>query len=251
MRTKHYKNNISNVLKDKTLICGLHTCQEALASPSTNVSHVYLIEDKKYPAWVYQIDKSIINYVSKEFLSQLLHTPDIAHQGIAMRIVSNKSEDLFGINGTIVVLDNVSDPHNVGAIIRSAAVFGIKAIVLHNRSACKITSTVAKTSSGGINHVQICSVPNIATTIKSLKKYGFWVVSLSESGNKYLHEVDLKGKICLILGAENIGVRRLQLENSDFVVKIPTTAHFSTLNVSNAAAIAFYELARQNEFRID
>ncbi len=245
MRQKHYEN--------KVLICGIHSCYEAINTNNTKILRVYLIEDKKYPEWVDKINKNVVRFVTKEYLDRLVKNNDIAHQGIVIEMLSNSFRtisDLKKNDGSIAILDNVTDPHNVGAIIRSAAVFGIKAIIVHNRSACKISETVIKTSSGGLSHVKIYPVSNIATTIKELKSYGFWIVSLSEKGDKYLHEIDLRGKICVILGAEGSGIRRLQLENSDFIAKIPTASYFSTLNVSNAASITFYEIARQNNFKI-
>lgn len=239
--------------QNKVILCGLHSCQETLKLNSVDILHVYLIAGKKYPEWVQQIDQKLVNYVSKDFITRLVQNNEIAHQGIAIEAL-NKPVDLSHklqlINGPVVILDNVTDPHNVGAIIRSAAVFGIKGVIIHSRSACGVSSTVTKTASGGLNYVRVYPVNNLASTIKELKKYGFWVVSLSECGNKYLHEVDLHGKICLIVGAESTGIRRLQLESSDFIAKLPTTSYFSTLNVSNAAAIAFYEIARQNEFKM-
>lgn len=246
MRQKRFQQN-------KTLICGLHSCKEALKSPSVEVLCVYLIEGKKYPDWVRQIDHKLISYVSKDFLTRIVNNSNLSHQGICMKVHANQVgsvTDLYSMDGSVVILDNVTDPHNVGAIIRSAAVFGIKAIIIHSRSACGISSTVTKTSSGGLNYVTVYSVSNIASTIKELKKCGFWIVALSERGKSYLHEVDLHGKICFIFGAESTGIRRLQLENSDFVAKLPTASYFSTLNVSNAATVAFYELARQNEFKM-
>ena len=246
MRQKRFQQN-------KTLICGLRSCQEVLKSPSAEVLCVYLVEGKNYPDWVQQIDHKLINYVTKDFLTRLVNNSNLSHQDICMETIIKQTctiPELCSIDGAVVILDNVTDPHNVGAIIRSAAVFGIKGIIIHGRSACGISSTVAKTSSGGLNYVTICPVNNIAATIKELKKYGFWIVALSECGDKYLHEVDLHGKICLIFGSESTGIRRLQMKNSDFIARLPTTSHFSTLNVSNAASIAFYELARQNEFKM-
>lgn len=246
MQQKHCRNKI--------LICGIHSCREAVMASSAEILHVYLAEGKKFPEWVNEIDRNIISYVTKDYLNRLVKSDNVVHQGIVIEAIANNFgtiADLKNINCSVAILDNVSDPHNVGAIIRSAAVFGIRAIITHNRSACRISETVSKTSSGGLSYVKIYSVSNIATTIRDLKNYGFWIVALSEKGEKYLHEIDLRGKICVILGSENTGVRRLQLANSDFVAKIPTTPHFSTLNVSNAASITFYEIARQNKFMME
>ena len=238
------------------LIYGIHTCKEALNSGGVVVNKVYLLKNNKQDiSWLQVINYNCVIYLNRSGFNNLFSTR-VVHQGVAMEVTINCNNSLIELknidsNYTIAMLDNVTDPHNVGAIIRSAAVFGVKAIIIHNRSSCKISGVVAKTASGGLAHVKIFSVNNLANAIRELKKYGFWIVSLCESGNVYLHEINLKGKICLILGAEGKGIRRLQKEQSDFIVKLPTTSYFSTLNVSATAAISFYEVAHQNGFVIN
>lgn len=231
-------------------IYGLHTCQEAIQENRYKINKIYLMKNKKYPDIIIK-QKNII-YLDKKQFDELFEY-QVVHQGIAMEVElynTHTISDLKNVEDDYIVamLDNVTDPHNLGAIIRSAAVFGIKGIIIHDRGSCKISGTVAKTASGGLEHVQIYTVTNLSNTIRDLKEYGFWIYALCESGNKYLHEVDITGKTCLILGSEGAGIRRLQKENADFIVKLPTTNKFSTLNVSNAAAVTFYEVARQYGF---
>lgn len=233
-------------------IYGLHTCKEAILSKRYRINKVYLIKNKKYPDIVSNM--SNIVYLDKKQFDSLLGY-QVVHQGIVMEVDLYSTPTLSDLkevcdNYTVAMLDNVTDPHNLGAIIRSAAVFGIKGIILHDRSSCKISGIVAKTASGGLEHVNIYTVSNLSNAIRDLKEYGFWIYALCESGDKYLHELDITGKTCLILGAEGSGIRRLQKENADFTVKLPTVNNFSTLNVSNAAAVTFYEVFKQYGFNI-
>jgi 23S rRNA (guanosine2251-2'-O)-methyltransferase len=138
-------------------------------------------------------------------------------------------------------LDQVSDPHNVGAILRSAAVFGAKALILTDRNAPSESGVLAKSASGALEIVPLIRVTNLAHTIKDLKDIGFWCVGFAETGTTTLDQIDLKGKIALVMGAEGDGMRRLTKDLCDFTVSLPTAASFSALNVSNAAAIALYE----------
>lgn len=228
-------------------IYGLHTCQEAIRSNRYRVNRVYLMKNKKYPEFINKFNS--ITYLDKKQFDELFEYP-VVHQGIAMEVELYNTPvlgDLKNVDGnyTIAMLDNITDPHNLGSIIRSAAVFGIKGIIIHDRSSCKVSGVVAKTASGGLEYVSIYTVSNLSNAIRDLKKYGFWIYALCESGDKYLHELKITGKTCLIFGAEGNGIRRLQKENADFLVKIQTINKFSTLNVSNAAAVAFYEVARQ------
>ena len=233
-------------------IYGLHTCQEAIQSNRYRVNKIYLIKNKKYPEFVNKL--SNINYLDKKQFDNLFEYP-VVHQGIAMEVELYNTpvlSDLKNVEGnyTVAMLDNVTDPHNLGAIIRSSAVFGIKGIIIHDRSSCKVSGIAAKTASGGLEYVNIYTVSNLSNAIRDLKNYGFWIYALCESGDKYLHELNITGKTCLILGSEGSGIRRLQKENADFLVKIPTVNKFSTLNVSNAAAVTFYEVAKNYNFNI-
>jgi 23S rRNA (guanosine2251-2'-O)-methyltransferase len=177
------------------------------------------------------------------------------HQGIAVEVEDIRYGDISSLNNAesncvVTILDGVTDPRNLGAIIRTAIAFGINNIVLTDRSSCKINEVVAKAASGGLEYASIYVVKNLSQAIDKLKSYGFWIVSLCESGMQFLHEIELNGKICLILGAEGNGIRRLPKEKSDFVARLPTKPLFSTLNVSASAAIAFYEITKQNKFSL-
>lgn len=232
------------------LLFGIHACKGAIEAKK-EVSRIYILKGKSIPVWASKL-KSKTSVLDQIEFEKMLPNHAV-HQGIAMEVEDVAYADIVDLEKTadncaVAILDGVTDPHNVGAIIRTAATFGIKAIILSEKSSCKINGTVAKAASGGIEHVSIIVVKNLSQAIDKLKSYGFWVVSFCERGDKFLHEIDLKGKTCLIFGSEGDGIRRLQKENSDFVVKLPTKPEFPTMNVSTSAAIAFYEAAKQNDF---
>ena len=234
------------------IIYGIHACKVAIET-NKKIYKIYILKGKSMPQWCLNIGSKVIQLYSDDFY-QLLHK-DAVHQGIAMEIEDFCYSDITELSDTtkncsIAILDGVTDPHNFGAIIRSAVAFGIKAIITSEKSSCKITGIVAKSASGGINHIKIIVVKNLSQAINKIKEYGFWVISFCERGDKFINEIDLSGKTCLIFGSEGDGIRRLQKENSDFIVKLPTNPNFPTLNVSASAAVAFYETARQNNFNL-
>lgn len=234
------------------LIFGTHACKSAIENGRT-INKIYVTIGKSIPDWVAST-KARVTYLDQSEFEKMLPKHAV-HQGVAMEIEEVRYADIEDLKNTpqncsVAILDGVTDPHNMGAIIRTAATFGITAIIISEKSSCKINGTVAKAASGGIDHLLIIIVKNLSQAIEKLKTYDFWVISFCERGDKFLHEIDLKGKTCLIFGSEGDGIRRLQKENSDFVVKLPTLPEFPTLNVSTSAAIAFYETAKQNGFRL-
>jgi 23S rRNA (guanosine2251-2'-O)-methyltransferase len=174
------------------------------------------------------------------------------HQGIAAQLDALEEPDIEDIvrategleSARVVVLDQVTDPHNVGAIIRSAAAFGTAAVVMPERNSPPSTGTLAKAASGAIEHVPLVRVVNLARALDRLKQAGFWCVGLDAGATTALHAADLSGKVAVVLGAEGEGLRRLTREHCDLMVRIPISRGMESLNVSNAAAIALYELAR-------
>ena len=172
------------------------------------------------------------------------------HQGIAALVAPLPEPDLAAIlpaeplPALVVVLDQVTDPHNVGAIMRSSVAFGAHAVIVTERHAPEETGTLGKAASGALEHIPLLRVVNLVRTLEELKQAGFWIVGLAGEADKTLAAAKLSGRIALVLGAEGDGLRRLTREHCDLLVRLPMKEGMPSLNVSNAAAVALYELAR-------
>ena len=145
----------------------------------------------------------------------------------------------------IVVCDEISDPHNLGAIIRTAYCAGAHGVVIPKRRSAGLTAVVAKTSAGAVSHMKVARVPNIPSLLKDLKKQGVWVFGTAANGTTGLYDADLKGAAAIVIGSEGDGMTRLVREKCDFLVSIPMKGKISSLNASAAAAILLYEAVRQ------
>ena len=177
-----------------------------------------------------------------------------AHQGvIALASVREyvSVEDILNIarekgeNPLIVVCDEISDPHNLGAIIRTAECAGAHGVVIPKRRSAGLTAIVAKTSAGAVSHIPVARVPNLTALMKELQKRGVWIFGAEMNGNTSLYEADLKGPAAIVIGSEGDGMTRLVREKCDFLVSIPMKGKISSLNASAAAAILLYEAVRQ------
>ena len=194
---------------------------------------------------------TIINYVKKERLDQLSETGH--HQGVIAMAASYEYatvEDILekarekGEAPFIFVLDNIEDPHNLGAMIRTANLAGAHGVIIPKRRAVGLTPTVARTSAGAINYTPVAKVTNISNTMKELKDKGMWFVCADMDGTPY-YQMDLKGPMGLVIGNEGEGVSRLIKETCDFVASIPMKGDIDSLNASVAAGVLAFEIARQ------
>ena len=194
---------------------------------------------------------TIINYVDKERLDRLANTGH--HQGVVAQAAAYEYaevEDILeaarskGEAPFIFVLDEIEDPHNLGAIIRTANLAGAHGVIIPKRRAVGLTATVAKTSAGAINYTPVAKVTNIANTIEALKKEGLWFVC-ADMGGETMYNLDLKGPIGLVIGNEGNGVSRLVKEKCDFVASIPMKGDIDSLNASVAAGVMAFEIVRQ------
>lgn len=194
---------------------------------------------------------TIINYVSKERLDQLSETR--AHQGVIAQVAAyeySTVEEILaraeekGEPPFLILLDNVEDPHNLGAIIRTANLAGAHGVIIPKRRAVGLTSTVAKTSAGAINYTPVAKVTNIVRTIEELKEKGIWFVC-ADMGGETMYDLDLTGPMGLVIGNEGEGVSRLVREACDFTASIPMKGDIDSLNASVAAGVLTYEIVRQ------
>ena len=194
---------------------------------------------------------TIVNFVTKERLDQLSETKK--HQGvIAMAAAygySTVNEILAraeekGEPPFLVLLDNIEDPHNLGAIIRTANLAGAHGVIIPKRRAVGLTATVAKASAGAINYTPVAKVTNLTQTIKELKEKGIWFVC-ADMGGTTMYDLDLKGPIGLVIGNEGEGVGKLVKENCDFIASIPMRGDIDSLNASVACGVLRFEIVRQ------
>jgi 23S rRNA (guanosine2251-2'-O)-methyltransferase len=145
----------------------------------------------------------------------------------------------------IVVCDELSDPHNLGAVIRTACCAGAHGVIIPKRRSAGLTAVVAKTSAGAVSHIPVARVPNITALLKQLKEEGVWVFGAAMGGSISLYEADLKGPAAIVIGSEGTGMSRLVAQECDFTVRIPMKGDLDSLNASAAAAVLLYEAVRQ------
>jgi rRNA methylase, putative, group 3 len=194
---------------------------------------------------------AIINFVQKERLDQMSETGK--HQGVIayaaayeyvevediLKAAEEKGEPPF-----IFLLDNIEDPHNLGAIIRTANLAGAHGVIIPKRRAVGLTATVARTSAGALNYTPVAKVTNLSKTIEELKEKGIWFVCADMEGES-MYRINLKGPIGLVIGSEGEGVGRLIKENCDYIASIPMKGNIDSLNASVAAGVLAYEIVRQ------
>ena len=233
----NFKKDVSN------LIYGRNPILSYLGSGK--VKKIYLLKgfsDKKILAAIK--DNGLTpNYVDLHTLDEMSHNG--AHQGVIGEVAPFEYSSLEDIvrgaknkkNPLILILDEINDPHNFGAIIRSCDAFSVDGIIIKNRGQVPVNMTVSKVSTGAINYVKIAMVPNLVNAIKTLKDNGYWIYAADGSGKDEYQKLKYEGPIALIMGSEGFGISRLVLENSDFVIKIPMTGHVNSLNVSVATGI--------------
>jgi 23S rRNA (guanosine2251-2'-O)-methyltransferase len=242
---------------DSILLWGLHAARAAWLNPKRRC----------HRAWLTEAGAAAFEPVITEAHDELLKRPDAkrverhelerllppgsVHQGIVIECAALPEPPLHEVIGgdnppdLIIMLDQITDPHNVGAILRSAAAFGAGAVIMTERNAPGTTGVLGKAASGALEHVPQIHVVNLARAIDELREAGYWCVGLAEEGAKELAALDLSGRTVLVLGAEGEGLRQLTRKKCDELARLPTGGAIGSLNVSNAAAVALYEVRRQ------
>ncbi len=245
---------------DNDIVYGIHPVSAVLESEPENILSVWLLESSENRAR--ELAESLENLglkiqkVKRKTLDSI--TDGANHQGIVIRIRASKqageNELLDLISGAekpfILVLDDVTDPHNLGACLRSADGAGVTAVVVSRDHAAGLNGTVRKVACGAAENVPFFTVTNLSRTLKALKELGVWIIGTAGEAEKIVYEADLSGPVALVMGAEDRGMRRLTRENCDDLVKLPMNGSVSSLNVSVATGIVLYEAVRQRMFKV-
>jgi 23S rRNA (guanosine2251-2'-O)-methyltransferase len=224
------------------LLYGWHTVSEALRNPKRHVRMLWATENAAK-----RLDEEGIAHEAtivpvREIDKKLAATPDALHQGLFAEAdpIDAPYIDTMPAEGVLLLLDQITDPHNVGAIVRSAAAFGVKAIVTTNRHSPEATGVLAKSASGGLEHVPFVTVQNLARAMAELRERGFLIVGLDSEGPDDLDAVKVREPVALVLGAEGKGLRQLTRDSCDALARIDMPGAIKSLNVSNAAVLALY-----------
>lgn len=230
----------------KLWLWGIHACKAAILNPNRKCFRMLVTSSTLKDMGIPKENISCkVELTEGSVFSRLL--PDGAvHQGVALEVGPLNEPSLRSLqkrqSGTLLILDQVTDPHNVGAILRTAKALGALGVIMTERNAPPLSGVLAKAASGALELIPIWKVTNLSRCLDELKEYGFWTIGLDERSSKLLSKEELPEKIALVMGAEGEGMRRLTQEKCDFIVKLPTDPEFSTLNVSVATALALYEL---------
>ena len=240
--------------KTTFLIVGKHAVLEALKNPSRKIERVFLTEDaqKKLNRENQNLNlfkKISVFYKSKRELDNLCGRDETAHQGLVAEveqleeitlkefIVDNKTNNL-----NFIALEEVTDPRNIGSIIRSAVAFNINGIIVKERSFPSKSKLLYKSASGGVEHIKIFKVSNIKTTLKYLKTKNFWISAFDVSAKKDFTKNNWKGKNVLLFGSEGFGIKAKTLENADFTFKVNMNTNIESLNISNTVSVVCHHI---------
>ena len=239
--------------KTTFLIIGKHAVTEALKNPNRTVLKVFLTEDSKKKLNKDNQDQNLLKnikilYKTKKELDRLCSKEQISHQGLIAEVEHLKEANLKDYlklkenkkNIIFIALEEVTDPRNIGSIIRNAASFNIDGLIVKERSFPSESKLLYKSSSGCIEHVNIFEVSNISTTLKYLKTKNFWVCGFDKNGKKDFIEHNWEGHNVLLFGSEGYGLKYQTVKNSDFLLKICINKKVESLNISNSAAIVFH-----------
>src|ERR1700712_1478792 len=224
------------------ILCGWHTVSLALANPERQIRKLLLTENAARRLADDKIDTRVTPEIVRPALIDQRLGPDAVHQGLLAEADPLPSPDIETLpqDGIVLVLDQITDPHNVGAILRSAAAFAVKAVVTTARHSPEATGVLAKSASGALEMVPVVTVQNLARALTELNDVGFLTVGLDSQGAEDLGAVALRQPLALVLGAEGKGLRPLTRETCSVVARLDMPGEIKSLNVSNAAVLALY-----------
>lgn len=246
-------------MSDTYLIYGMHAVQAALEKEPANITRIWLEQsrrDQRGSAIMGMAKQNGIQVerVTRDELDR--RVPDATHQGVVAESKARGALDEAGLKELLdnlqetpflLVLDGVTDPHNLGACLRTADAAGIQAVIAPRDKACGLTPVVRKVASGAAETVPFVQVTNLARTLQSLKDRNIWLIGTDLDTEQDLYQADLTGPLALVMGAEGKGMRRLTREHCDFLVKLPMQGSVQSLNVSVSTGICLYEAVRQRQ----
>lgn len=244
-RRRQFRDPAEKPPLDRTILYGWHSVVSALHNPRRRLRRLLLTANASRRLTEEGLSpKPGPELVRPEEIDRLL-TADAVHQGLYAEFDPLPVPELAEIEpGLILILDQITDPHNFGAIVRSAAAFGVKAVVTTARHSPDATGVLAKSASGGLEHVPLILVQNLARAMNELKSGGWQLVGLAEEGETDIAHAKFRQPLALVLGAEGKGLRQLTRETCDFMVRLDLPGAIKSLNVSNAAALALYAASR-------
>jgi len=250
---------IKNIMSQKTqIIGGIHAVRTAIKHPDSQIQQIW-VDNKRHDKRLFELLQSLkkttiqLNKTNKEALDKL--APKLRHQGILAEVTLPAAKDESSLENLLInlkkpalllILDGITDPHNLGACLRSADGAGVDAVIAPKDRASGLTPVACKVASGAAESVPFIQVTNLARTLKDLRQnYGIWTIGTADETSKTIYQADLAVPMALIMGSEEKGLRRLTREQCDELVSIPMQGMVESLNVSVATGICLFEVNRQ------
>jgi len=239
-RDNRHGGSGSRANEDRVLLYGWHSVTAALQNPQRQIRKILATENALHRLGEEGFKTPVTPEIVRAEIIDRRLGPDAVHQGLLVEADALPSPDVSELasTGIVLVLDQITDPHNVGAILRSAAAFDVQAIVTTARHSPEATGVLAKSASGALEYVPMVTVPNLARALETMRKDGFYLVGLDSEGEQSLSTLPLSAPLALVLGAEGKGLRHLTREKCDAVARLDLPGKIKSLNVSNACAVS-------------
>lgn len=254
-KDKKNKSRGSGETAQDNLVWGIHPVHELLSERPRSVQEVLIQKTKGGKKLQSIIDLARQQKVKVKFTEQfrVAGSHQINHQGVIARVMEHETlteSAFFSLieqidTPLLLALDSIQDPHNLGAIIRSASAAGVHGLILPKDRSAPLSGTVAKIAAGALAHLPICQTTNLVRILQQLKEKGVWVYGTIKEGGTSIYETDFNGPVCLVIGSEQKGIRPLVKEQCDFRTTIPMQSKLDSLNASVAAAVIMFEIVRQ------
>ncbi|HIP82459.1 MAG TPA: 23S rRNA (guanosine(2251)-2'-O)-methyltransferase RlmB [Desulfocapsa sulfexigens] len=262
--SNHHQGNERKIRLSEDLLWGIHPIYEALEQEPQRISEVFIVKDRRGGKREEIIEKARAAGIKMNFVSSLRLTGEdayqVRHQGVVAKMSQTSLmpfDDLLdkfdrlvktGKNPGLIVLDTLQDPHNIGAIIRSAHASGMDGVLVTRERSAPIGGTAAKSAAGAMSHIDICQVTNLAQSLQALKEVGAWIFgAIKDADAKSLYETDLVLPACIVVGSEGSGIRPLVRKQCDVLLSIPMEGKLDSLNSSVAAGVIMFEILRQRQ----